>query len=219
MVNFTANSFLFTNFCRSLQDQTRNGKTNRKNKNETKKEEKFAKNKEERNSKCKRVLWKTWKRGIDSVQSPPPFPLHPSSHVFSLRHWKQRFGGDKLKYFISDVTNARCSYRVCSFFFRMDKRSKDRPRLCRHLGFGSVLRRAVLYQLTNVWYKFTAFDHFDGFQFLSWSTAWIITEHLEVFNRASKWGWSKTITALFTNMQSLKFKSRLHNWVFRCRQS
>ena len=39
-------------------------------------------------------------------------PLHPSSHVFSLRHWKQRFGGDKLKYFISDVTNARCSYRV-----------------------------------------------------------------------------------------------------------
>ena len=71
--------------------------------------------------------------------------------------------GDKLKYFISDVTNARCSYRVCSFFFRMDKRSKDRPRLCRHLGFGSVLRRAVSYQLIKFLYKFTAFDHLDGF--------------------------------------------------------
>ena len=30
-------------------------------------------------------------------------------------------------------------------------------------------------------------------------------------------GW--LITALFTNMRTLKFKSRLHNWVFRCRQS
>ena len=113
-------------------------------------------------------------------------PLHPSSHVFSLRHWKQRFGGDKLKYFISDITNARCSYRVCLFFLRMDKRSKDRPRLCRHLGFGSVLRRAVSYQLINFLYKFTALDHFDGFQFLPGSTAWIITEHLEVLNHASK---------------------------------
>ena len=61
VVNFTANSFLFINFCRPLQDQTRNGKTNCKNKNETRKErkteeEKFAKNKEGRNSKCKRVL-------------------------------------------------------------------------------------------------------------------------------------------------------------------
>ena len=27
------------------------------------------------------------------------------------------------------------------------------------------------------------------------------------------------ITALFTNIRTLKFKSRLHNWVFRCRQS
>ena len=195
MVNFTANSFLFTNFCRSLQDQTRNGTTNRKKKNETKKEEKFAKNEEGRNSKCKRVFWKTWKRGIDSVQSLPlPPPLFPHlSHVLSLRHWKQRFGGDKLKYFISDITNARCSYRVCLFFLRMDKRSKDRPRLCRHLGFGSVLRRAVSYQLINFLYKFTALDHFDGFQFLPGSTAWIITEHLEVLNRAFKWGWSKTI--------------------------
>ena len=117
---------------------------------------------------------------------PPPFPLHSSSHVLSLRHWKQRFEGDKLKYFISDVTNARCSYRVCSFFFRMNERSKDRPRLCRHHGFGSVLRRAVSYQLINFLYKFTVLDHFDGFQFLSGSTAWIITEHIEVFNRASK---------------------------------
>ena len=125
--------------------------------------------------------------------SPPPFPLHPSSHDLSLWHWKHRFGGDKLKYFISDVTDARCSSRVCSFFFRMDKRRKDRPRLCRHHGFGSVLRRAVSYQLINFLYKFTALDHFDGFQFLPGSTAWIITEHLEVFNRASKWGWSKTI--------------------------
>ena len=41
-----------------------------------------------------------------------------------------------------------------------------------------------MYQLINVWYKFTAFDHLDEFQFLSGSTAWIITEHLEVFNRA-----------------------------------
>ena len=31
-----------------------------------------------------------------------------------------------------------------------------------------------------------------------------------------KW---KYITALFTNMRTLKFKSRLHNCVFRCRQS
>ena len=105
--------------------------------------------------------------GEQTLYNLPFPPLHPFSHDLSLRHWKQRFGGDKLRYFISDVTNARCCYRVCSFFFRMDKRSKDRPRLCRHLGFGSVLRRAVLYQLTNVWYKFTAFDHFDGFQFLS----------------------------------------------------
>ena len=127
-----------------------------------------------------------------TISHPHP-PLHPSSHVLSLRHWKQHFGGDKLKYFISDVTNARCSYRVCSFFFRMNERSKDRPRLCRHHGFGSVLRRAVSYQLINFLYKFTALDHFDGFQFLPGSTAWIITEHLEVLNHASKWGWSKTI--------------------------
>jgi len=31
-----------------------------------------------------------------------------------------------------------------------------------------------------------------------------------------KW---KYITALFTNMRTLKFKSRLNNCVFRCRQS
>ena len=124
---------------------------------------------------------------------PNPPPLHPSSHVLSLWHWERRFGGDKLRYFISDVTNARCCYRVCSSFFRMDGRNKDRPRLCRHHGFGSVLRRAVSYQLINFLYKFTALDHFDGFQFLPGSTAWIITEHIEVFNRASKWGWSKTI--------------------------
>ena len=123
--------------------------------------------------------------GEQTLYNPPP-PLHPSSHVLSLRHWKQRFGGDKLRYFISDVTDARCSYRVCSFFFRMDERGKDRPRLCRHHGFGSVLRRAVSYQLLNFLYKFTAFDHFDGFQFLSGSTVWIITEHLQVLNRASK---------------------------------
>ena len=29
----------------------------------------------------------------------------------------------------------------------------------------------------------------------------------------------KVITALFTNMRTLKLKSRLHNCVFRCRQS
>ena len=87
---------------------------------------------------------------------PNPPPLHPSSHVLSLWHWEQRFGGDKLRYFISDVTNARCCYRVCSSFFRMDGRNKDRPRLCRHHGFGSVLRRAVSYQLINFLYKSTA---------------------------------------------------------------
>ena len=114
--------------------------------------------------------------------SPPPPPLYTPLPMFFLFD----IGSDKLKYFISDVTNARCSYRVCSFYFRMDKRCKDRPRLCRHLGFGSVLRRAVSYQLINFLYKFTALDHFDGFQFLPGSTAWIITEHLEVFNRASK---------------------------------
>ena len=112
---------------------------------------------------------------------PNPPSLHPSSHVLSLWHWEQRFGGDKLRYFISDVTNARCCYRVCSSFFRMDGRNKDRPRLCRHHGFGSVLRRAVSYQLINFLYKFTVLDHFDGFQFLSGSTAWIIIEHLKVF--------------------------------------
>ena len=129
--------------------------------------------------------------------------------VLSFWHCQQLqgFGSDKLKYFIGDVTNARCSYRVCLFFFRMDKRRKDRPRLCRHLGFGSVLRRAVSYQLINFLYKFTAFDHFDGFQFLSGSTSWRTGEHLEVFNRATafsliesstaasqkKWALSKTI--------------------------
>ena len=64
----------------------------------------------------------------------------------------------------------------------------DRPRLYRHHGFGSVLRRAVSYQLINFWCKFTVLDHFDGFQFLSGATAWIITEHLEVFNRALSHG-------------------------------
>ena len=134
--------------------------------------------------------------GEKTLYNPPPLPsLSTPLPMFFLfdTDWKQRFEGDKLKYFISDVTNAPCSYRVCSFFFRMNERSKDRPRLCRHHGFGSVLRRAVSYQLINFLYKFTALDHFDGFQFLPGSTAWIITEHLEVFNRASKWGWSKTI--------------------------
>ena len=36
--------------------------------------------------------------------------------VVSLRHWKQGFLGDMLKYFISDVTNAY-SYRVLSCLF------------------------------------------------------------------------------------------------------
>ena len=88
---------------------------------------------------------------------PPPSPLHPSSHVLSLRHWKQRFLGDKLKYFIGDVTDAY-SYRFLSCFFRIHRRNKDRPRLYRHHGFGSVLRRAVSYQIINFLHRFTAFD-------------------------------------------------------------
>ena len=76
------------------------------------------------------------------------------------------------------------SYRVLSCFFRIGRRNKDRPRLYRHHGFGSVLRRAVSSQLINFWYTFTAFDHFDEFQFPSGSSAWIIGEHLEFFNRA-----------------------------------
>ena len=43
MVNFTAISFLFVNFCSPLYDRTRNGKTNRRNMNETRKEEKRKK--------------------------------------------------------------------------------------------------------------------------------------------------------------------------------
>ena len=122
-------------------------------------EERFARYKEGRNSKCKRVLWKTWKRGITlyNTHPLPPSPLHPSSHVLSLRHWKQRFLGDKLKYFIGDVTDAY-SYRVLSCFFRIHRRNKDRPRLYRHHGFGSVLRRAVSYQIINFLHRFTAFD-------------------------------------------------------------
>ena len=117
------------------------------------------------------VLWEIWNWGNRRCS----FFLTLETRVF---RWKVRW-----KYFISDVTDA-FSYRLHSCFFRIDRRNKDRPRLCRHHGFGSALRRAVLYQLINVWYKFTVFDHFDGFQFLWGSTAWIITEHLEFFNRA-----------------------------------
>ena len=87
-------------------------------------------------------------------------------------------------------TTEKSRLRAVSFFSVVRRakreRSKDRPRLCGHHGFGSVLRRAVSHQLINFLYKFTALDHFDGFQFLPGSTAWIITEHLEVLNRASK---------------------------------
>ena len=75
--------------------------------------------------------------------------------VLSFWHWKRGFLGI-LKYFISDVTDVY-SYRVLSYV----------------LG----------------WTEGTRIDQgcfaiFDEFQFLSGSTAWIIGEHLEVFNRA-----------------------------------
>ena len=47
----------------------------------------------------------------------------------------------------------------------------------------------------------------------------VVEEGLCMFSANFNFPCVASFTPLFTNMQTLKFKSRLHNCVFRCRQS
>ena len=61
--------------------------------------------------------------------------------------------------------------------------------------------------------KYSCFANYSYFKERAFAA---VKRNPTFFNKGCERG---TITALFTNMRTLKFKSRLHNCVFRCRQS
>ena len=85
-----------------------------------------------------------------------------------------------------------CSYAPCIFFTDITKRSDKNTKICQLIG----LVFDTIYKRRN-----------------PTTTTWPVASKMESKKKTVK------LTALFTNMRTLKFKSRLHNCVFRCRQS